>query len=178
MPFEFKKLGISGVFLVMPKRFDDERGYFMETYKKEDFERAGIKGEMVQQNTSSSKKGVLRGLHFQREPHAMAKLVGCVSGEILDVGVDIRKDSPTFGKYVSEVLSGENCKMLYLPRGFAHGFLALSDEALVTYLVDSEFAPEAEGGLVWNDPDVGIDWPMKDPIIKERDRKWPRLKEL
>ena len=131
MPFEFKRLEIPDVILITPKVFTDERGFFIETYQKDDFAKAGITGEFVQQNHSKSIKGVLRGLHYQKEPYAQAKLVRCIKGEIFDVAVDIRKNSPTFGKYVSVILSEENKKMLYIPRGFAHGFEVISDEAEV-----------------------------------------------
>ncbi|MGC8730593.1 MAG: dTDP-4-dehydrorhamnose 3,5-epimerase, partial [Candidatus Micrarchaeia archaeon] len=131
MPFDFKRLEIPEVILIVPKVFYDERGFFMETYKKEEFAKAGITCEFIQQNHSKSTKGILRGLHYQKEPYAQAKLVRCIKGEIFDVAVDIRKDSTTFGKYVSVVLSEENKNMLYIPRGFAHGFEVLSEEAEV-----------------------------------------------
>ncbi|WP_054840608.1 dTDP-4-dehydrorhamnose 3,5-epimerase [Thermococcus peptonophilus] len=181
MPFEFKKLEIPDVILIKPPRvFEDERGFFMETYKKPDFEKAGIKGEFVQDNHSRSKYGVLRGLHFQREPYAQAKIVRCVRGGVIyDVAVDLRKNSPTFGKYVGVILSEFNKYQLYIPRGgFAHGFVVLSDVAEVVYKVDNVYAPDHEGGLIWNDPDVGIKWPVEDPIISPKDQKWPTLREL
>ncbi len=178
MPFEFVRLSIPDVILIKPKVFEDERGFFMETYKKSDFERAGIKCEFVQDNHSKSKYGVLRGLHFQKEPYAQAKIVRCVRGVIYDVAVDLRRNSQTFGKYVAVILSEFNGYMLYIPRGFAHGFLVLSDEAEVIYKVDNEYAPEYECGLIWNDPDVNIPWPIDNPILSEKDRKWPTLREL
>jgi len=178
MPFEFRKMKIPDVILIKPKVFGDERGFFMETYKRSDFERAGIKGEFLQDNHSRSRYGVLRGLHFQREPHAQAKIVRCIRGVIYDVAVDLRKNSPTFGKYVGVILSEYNIYMLYIPRGFAHGFLVLSGEAEVVYKVDNEYAPHSEGGLIWNDPDVNIPWPIEDPVLSEKDQKWPTLKEL
>ena len=178
MPFEFKRLEIPDVILIKPKIFEDDRGFFMETYKKSDFERAGIKGEFVQDNHSKSKYGVLRGLHFQREPYAQGKIVRCVRGVIYDVAVDLRRDSSTFGKYVGVILSEYNKYMLYIPRGFAHGFLVLSDVAEILYKVDNIYAPEYEGGLIWNDKDVSIEWPVDDPILSEKDKKWPTLKEL
>ncbi len=178
MPFEFVRLSIPDVILIKPKVFEDERGFFMETYKKSDFEKAGIRCEFVQDNHSKSKYGVLRGLHFQKEPYTQAKIIRCVKGVIYDVAVDLRRNSPTFGKYVAVILSEFNKYMLYIPRGFAHGFLVLSDEAEVIYKVDNEYAPEYESGLIWNDPDVGIDWPIDDPILSEKDRKWPTLREL
>ena len=178
MPFEFVRLEIPDVILIKPKVFEDERGYFMETYKKSDFEKAGIKGDFVQDNHSRSRYGVLRGLHFQKEPYAQAKIVRCVRGVIYDVAVDLRRNSPTFGKYVSVILSEYNKYMLYIPRGFAHGFLVLSDVAEVVYKVDNEYAPEYEGGVIWNDPDLNIPWPIDNPILSEKDKKWPTLKEL
>jgi len=177
MPFEFEKLEIPDVILIKPKVFGDERGFFMETYKKPDFERAGIRGEFIQDNHSRSCYGVLRGLHFQREPYAQAKIVRCIRGVIYDVAVDLRKDSPTFGKWVSVILSEFNKWQLYVPRGFAHGFLVLSDVAEVVYKVDNVYAPDYEGGIIWNDPDVGIKWPIEEPILSEKDKKWPTLRE-
>jgi dTDP-4-dehydrorhamnose 3,5-epimerase len=178
MPFTFTRTSIQGVFEVVPRVFEDGRGFFMETYAKSGFESAGIYGEMVQQNHSKSIRGVLRGLHFQREPYAQAKLVRCTSGEIFDVAVDLRKGSPTFGKWVSVTLSDSNKRMLYVPRGFAHGFLTISDVAEVQYSVDNAYAPDYEGGVIWNDPRLAIDWPMERPILSEKDKKWPRLGEL
>jgi len=178
MPFEFKRLEIPDVILIKPKVFEDERGFFMETYKKEDFEKAGIKGEFVQDNHSKSKYGVLRGLHFQKEPYAQAKIVRCVKGVIYDVAVDLRRNSPTFGKFIAVILSEFNKYMLYIPRGFAHGFLVLSNEAEVIYKVDNIYAPDHEGGLIWNDPDVNIPWPIDSPIVSKKDQQWPTLKEL
>ncbi len=178
MPFEFKRLEIPDVILIKPKVFGDERGFFMETYKKLDFEKAGINGEFIQDNHSKSKYGVLRGLHFQRGPYAQAKIVRCVRGVIYDVAVDLRKNSPRFGKHVGVILSEFNKYQLYIPRGFAHGFAVLSDVAEVVYKVDNVYAPDHEGGLIWNDPDVGIKWPIENPILSEKDKKWPTLKEL
>ncbi|WP_367182624.1 dTDP-4-dehydrorhamnose 3,5-epimerase [Thermococcus sp.] len=177
MPFEFERLEIPDVILIKPKVFGDERGFFMETYKRPDFESAGIKGEFVQDNHSRSRYGVLRGLHFQREPYAQAKIVRVVRGVIYDVAVDLRKDSPTFGKWVGVILSEFNKWQLYVPKGFAHGFVVLSDVADVVYKVDNVYAPDYEGGIIWNDPDLNIDWPLDEPIISEKDRKWPTLRE-
>ena len=173
MPFEFKRLGIPDVILITPRVFTDERGFFIETYQKDDFAKAGITGEFVQQNHSKSVKGVLRGLHYQKEPYAQAKLVRCLKGEIFDVAIDIRKNSPSFGKYVSATLSAENKNMLYIPRGFAHGFEVLSDEAEITYSIDNIYAKESESGIIWNDPSIKINWPIKSPILSEKDKKWP-----
>ncbi len=178
MPFEFKKLEIPDVILIKTKVFEDERGFFMETYKKEDFEeKAGIKGEFIQDNHSKSKKGVLRGLHFQREPYAQAKIVRCIRGEIYDVAVDLRKNSLTFGKYAGVNLSEYNKYQLYIPGGCAHGFLVLSEAAEVIYKADNVYAPDHEGGLIWNDPDVNIPWPSDHPILSEKDRELPTLIE-
>lgn len=178
LPFTFSKTAISGLEVITPRVFEDSRGFFMETYAKAPFEIAGIRGELVQLNHSRSTRGVLRGLHFQRAPFAQAKLVRCSRGEILDVAVDIRSGSPTRGKWVSLSLSESNRKMLYVPRGFAHGFLTVSDVAEVQYGVDNVYAPDHEGGLVWNDPELAIDWPIKRPILSEKDRAWPRLSQL
>ncbi len=177
MPFEFKRLEIPDVVLIKPRVFEDERGFFMETYKKSDFEKAGIKGDFVQDNHSKSKYGVLRGLHFQREPYAQAKIVRAVRGVIYDVAVDLRRNSPTFGRYVGVILSEHNKYQLYIPRGFAHGFVVLSDVAEVVYKVDNVYAPDYEAGIVWNDPEIGIDWPVDEPIVSEKDGKWPTLRE-
>ena len=178
MPFEFKKTKINGVIIIIPKVFTDDRGFFMETYKKNDFFDAGITTEFVQDNHSHSKKNVLRGLHFQREPYPQAKLVRCIRGKIYDVAVDLRESSPTFGKYVGVELSDENNFQLYIPRGFAHGFLVLSESADVLYKVDNIYSPENESGMIWNDPTVNINWPIKNPILSEKDKKWPTLSEL
>ncbi len=178
MPFEFKRLEIPDVILIKPKVFEDERGFFMETYKKSDFEKAGIKGDFIQDNHSRSKYGVLRGLHFQREPYAQAKILRAVRGVIYDVAVDLRKNSPTFGKWVGAILSEHNKWQLYIPRGFAHGFLVLSDVAEVVYKVDNVYAPNYEGGIIWNDPELRIDWPIDDLIVSEKDKKWPTLREV
>jgi len=177
MPFEFERLEIPDVILVKPKVFGDERGFFMETYKKQDFEGAGIEGEFVQDNHSRSRYGVLRGLHFQREPYAQAKIVRVVRGAIYDVAVDLRRDSPTFGKWVGVILSEFNKWQLYVPRGFAHGFFVLSEVADVIYKVDNLYAPDYEGGILWNDPELSIDWPIDEPIVSEKDKRWPTLRE-
>lgn len=177
MPFEFKRLKIPDVILIKPKVFEDERGFFMETYKKTEFEKAGIKNEFIQDNHSKSKYSVLRGLHFQLSPYAQAKIVRCVRGKIYDVAVDLRKNSPTFGKWVGVILSEENKYELYIPKGFAHGFLVLSNEAEVIYKVDNIYAPEYEAGIIWNDSELNIKWSIKNPILSEKDKKWPSLRE-
>lgn len=178
MPFEFKRFSIEGPVLVTPRVFPDDRGFFLETYKKSDFVNNGIDAEFIQDNHSKSVKGVLRGLHYQIHPSAQGKLVRCIQGEILDITVDIRKSSPTFGKWVAERLSAENRKMLYIPIGFAHGFLVLSDTAEIIYKVHGgEYAPQCDRGIAWNDPELAIDWGVKDVIVSEKDMKQPLLKD-
>ena len=175
--FAFKPTKIKDVYVIEPKVFGDNRGYFMETYKKEDFDNAGLKYNFVQDNQSKSKKGVLRGLHYQKN-FPQAKLVRVISGEVFDVAVDLRKDSPTYGQWVGEILTSENKKMLMIPRGFAHGFMVLSEKAEFTYKCDEVYHPEDEGGIMWNDPDVGVEWPSDiEPLLSEKDQKHPRLKE-
>lgn len=178
MPFEFKKLDNIDLILIKPRIFRDNRGSFAETYKKDDFQGAGIRGEFVQDNHSKSGYGVLRGLHFQMEPYAQAKIVRCIRGVVYDVAVDLRKQSPTFGKYIVVILSEYNHHQLYVPKGYAHGFLVLSDTAEVIYKVDNIYAPESEGGLIWNDPDVGISWPVDDPVLVQKDESRPTLSSL
>ncbi|MHC1602336.1 MAG: dTDP-4-dehydrorhamnose 3,5-epimerase [Methermicoccaceae archaeon] len=178
MPFEFERLSIEDVVLIKPKVFEDERGFFMESYQREAFEEAGIRGEFIQDNHSRSTHGVLRGLHFQHPPYEQAKIVRCTRGVIFDVAVDIRRGSPTFGEHVWAILSEHNHRMLYVPKGFAHGFCVLSEVAEVQYKVDAPYAPDHEAGLIWNDPDVGIQWPIDEPILSEKDRRWPTLDEL
>ena len=181
---KFKRIdtSIDGVCIIEPTVFGDNRGYFMETYSKADFEEIGLNYNFIQDNQSKSKKGVLRGLHFQKE-NTQAKLVRCIKGEVFDVAVDLRPGSKTYGKWEGVVLTEENKKMFMIPKGFAHGFLVLSEEAEFAYKCDDIYNHEAEGGLKWNDPDVGIDWPMgnlkvEDLITSEKDGKWPSLKEL
>ena len=175
--FTFKETKIKDVYVIEPKVFGDNRGYFMETYKKEDFDNAGLKYNFVQDNQSKSKKGVLRGLHYQKN-FPQAKLVRVISGEVFDVAVDLRKDSPTYGHWVGEILTSENKKMLMIPRGFAHGFMVLSETAEFTYKCDEVYHPEDEGGIMWNDPDIGVEWPSDiEPLLSEKDQKHPRLKE-
>lgn len=176
---KFKKLKISDVILVQPDVFGDNRGFFMESYKKSEYQANGITAEFNQDNHSKSIKGVLRGLHFQTGPKAQAKLVRCIHGKIFDVAVDIRKDSPTFGQWVGEILSEENKRMLYMPEGFAHGFVVLSDEAEILYKASNEYSFEHDRGLLWNDPEIGIDWDIDfEPILSEKDKKQPLLKDL
>ena len=176
MAFKFKRLEIPELILVEAQAFKDERGFFMEGFKESVFGINGIKTKFVQDNFSHSVKGVLRGLHYQKNPKAQAKLVLVTSGEIFDVAVDIRKDSPTYGKWVGEVLSDKNHRLLYIPEGFAHGFCVLSDTADVLYKVNSEYSPEHEQGIVWNDSEIGIKWSIDNPILITKDLQLPTLK--
>lgn len=179
MPFEFQKTDIEDVIIAMPKAFGDKRGFFMETYKKSDFEANGILGEFNQDNHSKSSKGVLRGLHFQKEPYAQAKLVRCIRGKIYDIAVDLRKNSETFAKYVKVELSEDNKKMLFIPKGFAHGFVALSDTVEIVYKTQGEYNAEADSGIIWNDKTINIDWDIDfEPILSEKDKIRPTLKEF
>lgn len=178
MPFKFKRLKIPEVMLVEAQAFSDERGFFMEGFKESEFDINGIKTRFVQDNFSHSIKGVLRGLHYQKDPKAQTKLVMAISGEIFDVAVDIRKGSPTYGKWVSEILSYQNRKLLYVPEGFAHGFCVLSDTADVLYKVTSEYSPHHERGIIWNDPELAIKWPTDNPIMIKKDLQLPTLKSV
>lgn len=178
MPFVFEPTEIKDVILVKPKVFGDSRGFFMETYKKSEFFQNGITTEFVQDNHSKSTRGVLRGLHYQKAPKAQAKLVRCTKGKVFDVAVDIRKDSPTFSKWVGAVLSEENKHMLYIPEGFAHGFVVLSSEAELIYKASDEYSPENDRGIRWNDPDISVDWGIDfEPLVSEKDAKQPFLKD-
>jgi dTDP-4-dehydrorhamnose 3,5-epimerase len=176
MPFEFHRLALPEVILVQSTRFGDDRGFFMETYKASAFAAAGIAGPFVQDNHSHSARGVLRGLHYQMHPRAQAKLISVVRGRILDVAVDIRRGSPTYGQWLGCELSAGEGKMLYVPVGFAHGFCVLSDEADVLYKVTVEFDPDLDRGILWNDPDVGVAWPFADPILSPKDAQLPPLR--
>lgn len=177
MPFKFKQLEIPDIILIIPKIFEDERGFFMETYKHSTFKKNGIDTEFVQDNHSKSQYGVLRGLHYQKNPKAQGKLIRCIKGEIFDVAVDIRKRSPTFGKWTAQILSEENKHILYIPPGFAHGFLVLSKEAEILYKTSEEYAPEYDRGIRWNDPQIGIEWKIQNPILSEKDKNLPLLKD-
>lgn len=172
---------IQGLFIIEPDVYGDSRGYFFESFNKRRFEeQTGINVDFVQDNESRSTYGVVRGLHFQRPPHAQAKLVRVVSGRVLDVAVDLREGSPTYGKHVAVELSGENHRQVFIPKGFAHGFSVLSEEAVFQYKCDDYYAQETEGAVAWDDPDIAIDWriPADDMILSERDKKHPRLSEL
>ena len=181
MPFEIIDTEISEVKIVKPKVFEDVRGFFLEFYKKSDFEKAGLNVEFVQDNHSKSVKGVLRGLHFQEKPYEQGKLVRCIKGKIFDVAVDLRPDSPYFKKWVGVELSEENKLMLWIPPGFAHGFLTLSEEAEIIYKVShSEYSTAYDRGIIWNDQDIDIKWPLEtidNLILSEKDKKLPTLKE-
>ncbi len=176
---KFTPTEIPGVLLIEPRAFLDTRGFFLEDYRKDLFASNGIQVDFVQDNHSLSKKGVLRGLHYQAAPKQQAKLVRVIRGEVYDVAVDIRPGSKTFGRYVAQVLSAENKKMLFVPAGFAHGYLTLSDEAEFLYKVSEYYSAGHERGLRWDDPDLGIRWPKLDApiLLSEKDKKYPGLKE-
>lgn len=174
------KTSISGLVLIEPKVYDDSRGYFFETYNKKQFEIQITKTDFVQDNESISRKGVLRGLHFQKPPFDQAKLVRCIKGEVLDVAVDLRKNSKTYGKYEKVILSEKNKKQFFIPRGFAHAFLVLSDTAIFSYKVDNFYAPDYDCGILWNDPIINIDWGLnkEDLIISDKDKNLPLFSNL
>ncbi len=176
--FKFNKTSIEGLYIIEPTVFGDKRGYFMETYHADDFKEAGLDATFVQDNQSKSKRGVLRGLHFQyKKPQG--KLVRVIKGEVFDVAVDLRKNSPTYGKWDGAILSEENKKQLYIPEGFAHGFLVLSEEAEFTYKCTDFYNSQDEGGILWNDPDINIRWPVDNMeiILSDKDKKLKPLKE-
>ena len=177
---EYIKTSIDGVWILEPKVFGDHRGYFFEVWRQEDFDaHIGHHVEFVQDNESKSSRGVLRGLHFQKDEYSQAKLVRVIQGSVLDVAVDVRKSSPTFGQYVAVELSDENKRQFFIPRGFAHGFLVLSDTAVFTYKVDNVYAPQAEGGVRWDDETIGIEWPIdrSEVVLSEKDMVQPLLKD-
>lgn len=176
--FNFIKTSIEGVFIIEPTVFEDDRGYFMETFQKEEFEDNGISLEFVQDNQSKSSKGVLRGLHFQYT-QPQGKLVRVIKGEVYDVAVDLRKDSETYGHYEGVLLTEENKKQFYIPPGFAHGFLVLSDKAEFTYKCTDFYNGEDEGGIIWDDPEIAIDWPLNgiEPLLSDKDKELKPLKE-
>jgi dTDP-4-dehydrorhamnose 3,5-epimerase len=177
MPFDFLPLKLPDVILIVPKIFGDKRGFFLEAYKASAFAEQGIYDHFVQDNHSHSTQGVLRGLHYQRPPRAQAKLVRALHGEIFDVVVDIRQGSPTYGQWLGVTLSARDARMLYVPRGFAHGFCTLSETADVVYKVSAEYAPETEEGLLWNDPDLGIQWPLAEPLLAEKDTQYSLFRD-
>ena len=177
---KFIRTEIPDVVIIEPKVHGDQRGYFVETYRRDKLEEfLGFNVAFCQDNESKSKKGVLRGLHYQLPPHAQTKLVRVIKGRVLDVAVDIRKGSPTFGKYVAVELSEENKKQLFVPRGFAHGFLVLEDDTIFAYKVDSYYSPECDRGIAYDDPDIGIQWPLPKErlLLSEKDTKQPKLNE-
>ena len=176
--FTFNETRIKGVYIIDVKTYGDNRGYFMETYKESDFKEAGLDYNFVQDNQSSSRKGVLRGLHFQKT-HPQAKLVRVLKGEVFDVAVDLRKNSPTYGQWVGVILSEENKRQFMIPRGFAHGFVVMSDYAEFAYKCDDLYHQEDEGGIMWNDPAIGIEWPeVGELILSEKDKVHPSLADL
>lgn len=170
---------IPGVVIIEPKLFGDSRGYFFESFSERDFEENVARTHFVQDNESKSCYGVLRGLHFQKPPYAQAKLVRVIKGRVLDVAVDIRKGSPTYGKHVAVELTEDNHRQFFIPRGFAHGFAVLSEEAVFQYKCDSYYAPQSEGAIAWNDPDLDIDWGVPDDkvLLSEKDSRHPRLRD-
>jgi len=178
MSFTFKRLTMPDLTLIDAQSFSDDRGFFLESFKESIFKENGINTKFVQDNFSHSVKGVLRGLHYQKNPNAQAKLVTALRGEILDVAVDIRKNSPTYGKWVSEILSEQNHQLLYIPEGFAHGYCVLSNEADIFYKVNQEYSPEHDRGFIWNDPEINIKWPIDKPKISEKDLKLPLFKNV
>ena len=178
MSFSFLNLKIPDVKLVISNPHTDERGHFFENYKESEFFANEINVKFVQDNFSHSVKGVLRGLHYQKNPKAQAKLITAINGKIFDVAVDIRKNSPTFGKWVGEILSNKNHKSLYVPEGFAHGFAVLSENVDVFYKVSNEYSQENERGIIWNDPTINIPWSIKQPLISEKDNLLPVLKNI
>ena len=178
MPFTFTATPIEGLVVVTPRVFPDGRGFFIETYKEADFRKAGIDGRFVQDNHSRSSRGTLRGLHFQRAPHAQGKLVRATRGRLWDVAVDLRPGSPTYGKWHGLELSEENRIMFYIPAGFAHGFLALEDGTELQYKCTAEYNAASDGGLRWDDPDLAIAWPISDVLVSAKDAALPYLKEL
>ena len=177
---EVVETNIEGVIIIEPRIFKDDRGYFFESFSQREFEEKVCKTTFVQDNESKSGYGVLRGLHFQKPPFAQSKLVRVIKGAVLDVAVDIRKGSPTFGQYVSVELTGDNHRQFFIPRGFAHGFSVLSEEVIFQYKCDNFYSPQSEGAIDWNDPDLNIDWriPVEEVILSEKDSKHPKLKDL
>ncbi len=174
---ETARTRLPGPLIIEPRVFPDGRGFFFESYHRERYSRYGIRDEFVQDNLSCSVKNTLRGLHYQ-SPHSQAKLVQVLSGEVFDVAVDIRSGSPTFGQWEGIILSAENRRQFYIPRGFAHGFCVLSDTAIFSYKCDDFYTPDCEGGILWSDPDLGIDWPVQSPLLSGKDSGFPCLKDI
>jgi dTDP-4-dehydrorhamnose 3,5-epimerase len=177
MPFRFDRLEIPEIVLIEARRFGDDRGFFLETFKASEFGAYGIPATFVQDNLSHSVRGVLRGLHYQKPPKAQGKLVMVLQGRIFDVAVDIRHGSPTYGRWIGLELAADDCRMVYVPAGFAHGFCVLSGEADVLYKVTEEYAPDLDRGILWNDPDIGIRWPIAEPILSPKDTQLPVLRQ-
>lgn len=177
MPFNFHRLEMPELILVEARSFADERGFFAETFKASEFAGAGIEGPFVQDNRSHSCRGVLRGLHYQKNPQAQGKLVMVLAGEVFDVAVDIRRGSPTYSKWVGLTLTAEPVRMLYVPPGFAHGFCVLSEWADIVYKTTAEYSPHLDRGIVWNDPDIQVGWPLSSPILSPKDARLPLLRE-
>jgi dTDP-4-dehydrorhamnose 3,5-epimerase len=177
MPFEFEPLGIDGVTLIKPRVFEDRRGFFMETHRQSEFEASGMDAVFIQENHSLSSAGTLRGLHYQNSPMAQGKLIRVIRGEIFDVVVDLRKGATTYGRWISVRLSEKNKHILYVAPWFAHGFCVLGETAEVLYKTTAEYSPSHEAGIAWNDPALAIDWPLENPVLSDRDRKWPPLSE-
>lgn len=177
MPFDFEPLSIPDVVLVRPTRHLDARGSFAETYRRSVFERAGIGVPFVQDNLARSARGVLRGLHYQLPPSAQGKLVGVVAGRIFDVAVDLRAGAPTYGAWVGHTLDEESGEMIWIPPGFAHGYCVLSEAAVVSYKTTAEYVPELNRGIQWDDPAIGVRWPVSDPVLSEQDRRLPAMAE-
>lgn len=171
------KAGLPGVMLIEPKAFNDDRGFFMETWSRKRYVEAGVPSDFVQDNLSFSKRGVLRGLHYQN-PFGQGKLVYVLKGEVFDVAVDIRTGSPTFGRWTGVTLSGDNKRQLFIPEGFAHGYFVISDTALFAYKCTDFYNPETEGVIRWDDPDIGIEWPVKNPILADKDRVCPLFRDI
>lgn len=177
MSISVEQTSLPGVLVVQPRVFGDQRGFFLETFHQEKYQKAGIDRNFVQDNHSHSRKGTLRGFHYQL-PHPQAKLITVVRGEIFDVAVDIRKGSPTFGKWFGIHLSEENKRQLFIPEGFAHGFLVLSQDTDVTYKCSELYFQEDEHGVIWSDPQIGVEWPAQDPILSDKDKNFSRLSEI
>jgi dTDP-4-dehydrorhamnose 3,5-epimerase len=177
MPFYFSSCAIPEVLVIETQVIADDRGFFMETYKQSEFAAHGIGGPFNQCNQSKSAHGTLRGLHYQKNPKAQAKLVRALRGEVYDVAVDLRRGAPTYGKWVGVTLSEKNKKALYVPTGFAHGFCVISEEAEVFYSTNNEYSPEYEAGVLWSDPELAIAWPITEPRLSTRDRTWPPLRK-
>lgn len=178
MPFKFKSLAIPDVILVEPEVFPDDRGFFLESFKASDFEKTNLPTHFVQDNFSFSRKNVIRGLHYQREPKAQGKLVSVLKGGVWDVAVDIREESPTYLKWVAADLNDRSHAMLYIPPGFAHGFIALTEDVYLLYKCTNEYDPKADAGIRWNDPDIGIPWPIENPIVSMKDAGLPYVREM